>query len=143
VTQNSTEPEGLDRHPGYTRTLPREPETAAVARGLARTALAAWGQDGLIDDAVLILTELVSNAVKHGRMSSIRVIVSRPTENWVRVGVVERSRIIPVLRTDSNEDDTDGRGLVLVDALSDRWGTDVHSWGGKTIWGELKCEVSA
>ncbi|WP_454322852.1 ATP-binding protein [Streptomyces ambofaciens] len=104
-----------------------------------RTALAAWGLEDQIDDAMVIVTELVSNAVEHGRLASIRVIVSRPTEGWVRLGVVDRSKSIPMMRTDSNGDQVRGRGLVLVNALTERWGTDLYRWG-KQVWGELKYE---
>jgi two-component sensor histidine kinase len=104
-----------------------------------RTALAAWGLEDQIDDAMVIVTELVSNAVEHGRLASIRVIVSRPTEGWVRLGVVDRSKSIPMMPTDSNGDQVRGRGLVLVNALTERWGTDLYRWG-KQVWGELKCE---
>ncbi|MFE9950205.1 ATP-binding protein [Streptomyces sp. NPDC005531] len=143
MTQNCTEPgEGLARHPGFSETLPREPESAAVARELARTALAAWGQDELIDDALLVITELVSNAIEYGRMGAMRVIVAWPTESFIRLGVVDRSKAIPMMRLDSNGDDTHGRGLVLVDALSDRWGTDLYQWG-KQVWGEIRVEATS
>ncbi|MFE9940888.1 ATP-binding protein [Streptomyces hirsutus] len=128
-------------HPGYSETLPREPESAAVARRLVRTALATWGLEDRIDDAMVVITELVSNAVDHGRLASIRVIVSRPSENQVRLGVVDRSKVVPTMRTDSNGDQVRGRGLVLVDSLTERWGTDLYRWG-KQVWGELKCEPS-
>ncbi|MFJ2951517.1 ATP-binding protein [Streptomyces sp. NPDC087226] len=75
--------------PGYSETLPRKPESAAVARTLVRTALAAWGLEEHIDDAMVVITELVSNAVEHGRLASIRVVVTRPAEHWVRLGVVD------------------------------------------------------
>ncbi|GAA0504920.1 hypothetical protein GCM10010390_04660 [Streptomyces mordarskii] len=58
------------------------------------------------------------------RLGSIRLVVTRPSETFVRLGVVDRSRNIPYLRTDSGGDNTRGRGLLLVDALTDRWGTD-------------------
>ncbi|MFJ2174307.1 ATP-binding protein [Streptomyces sp. NPDC087851] len=124
-------------HPGYSETLPREPESAAVARKLVSTALAAWGLEDLIDDATLVITELVSNAADHSRLDSIRVIISRPTENRIRLGVVDRSRVIPLMRTDSNGDQIRGRGLVIVNSVTDRWGTDLYRWG-KQVWGELR-----
>ncbi|MFE0800545.1 ATP-binding protein [Streptomyces sp. NPDC058812] len=114
-------------------------ESAAVARRLVRTALAAWDLEDRIDDAVVIITELVSNAVDHGRLASIRVVLSRPTEGWVRLGVVDRSTAIPMLRTDSNGDQLRGRGLLLVDHLTERWGTDLYQWG-KQVWADLQCE---
>ncbi|MFF3357125.1 ATP-binding protein [Streptomyces sp. NPDC002917] len=130
----------LRRHPGYSETLPRTPESAAAARELARTALTAWGQDELIEDALLIITELVSNAVEHGRIGPIRIIVTQPTKRFIRLGVVDRSKAIPIMRLDSNQDDVHGRGLLLVDALSHRWGTDLYRWG-KQVWGELKSKA--
>ncbi|WP_275561952.1 ATP-binding protein [Streptomyces sp. 5-6(2022)] len=126
-------------HPGYSQTMRRAPESAGVARKLVRTALAAWGQEDRIEDAALVITELVSNAVDHARLESIRVVVTRPSEKLVRLGVVDRSRNVPYVRTDSNGDNTRGRGLLLVDALTDRWGTDRYRWG-KQVWGELKCD---
>ncbi|AEM87442.1 ATP-binding protein [Streptomyces violaceusniger] len=126
-------------HPGYSQTMGRVPASAEVARKLVRTALAAWSQEDLIEDAALVITELVSNAVDHARLESIRVVVTRPSEKFVRLGVVDRSRNVPYLRTDSNGDNTRGRGLLLVDALTDRWGTDRYRWG-KQVWGEMKCD---
>ncbi|MFD4261789.1 ATP-binding protein [Streptomyces sp. NPDC058534] len=126
-------------HPGYSETLPREPESAAAARRLVRTALAAWSLDEQIDDAMVVVTELVSNAVGHGRLSSIRVVVSRLADNCVRIGVVDRSKAIPMMRTDFHGEQVRGRGLLLVDALAERWGTDLYRWG-KQVWAELKSE---
>ncbi|NIY65003.1 ATP-binding protein [Streptomyces malaysiensis] len=117
----------------------RVPESAEAARKLVRAALAAWGQEGLIEDAALVITELVSNTVDHARLESIRVVVTRPSEKFVRLGVVDRSRNVPYLRTDSNGDNTRGRGLLLVDTLTDRWGTDRYRWG-KQVWGEMTCD---
>ncbi|WP_394426013.1 ATP-binding protein [Streptomyces sp. SGAir0957] len=126
-------------HPGYSTRLPREAESAAIARHLVRTALAAWDLEELIEDAVLVMSELVSNAVDHGCLPHIRVIVNRPTKSWVCLGVVDRSKVVPMMRTDSNSDGDPirGRGLVIVDALTDRWGTDLYGWG-KQVWGELR-----
>ncbi|WP_371538343.1 ATP-binding protein [Streptomyces sp. NBC_00466] len=125
-------------HPGYSQTLPREPESAATARRLVRTAMAAWGlEQDMIEPGTLIISELVSNAVVHSRLASIRVMVSQPTPSLVRLGVVDRSKVLPMLRTDSDGDQIHGRGLVLVDGFSHRWGTDLYRWG-KQVWAELE-----
>ncbi|MFI1409433.1 ATP-binding protein [Streptomyces sp. NPDC020707] len=126
-------------YPGYSQTLDGLPESAGIARSLIRTALAAWHQDELIEDALNVVTELVSNAVEHGHARRIRVGVARPTDAWIRIEVVDRSRVLPQMRTDSNGDQIRGRGLVLVEALSERWGTDLHRWG-KTVWADMKAE---
>ncbi|MFI9392042.1 ATP-binding protein [Streptomyces bauhiniae] len=127
-------------HPGYSQTLPRQPESAAEARRLVRTALAAWRMDGLIEDAVTVTSELVANSVEHARCASIRVIVGRPTANTVRLGVVDRSKVLPVLRTEFSGDPLRGRGLLIVDKLTARWGTELYPWG-KQVWGEFWAEA--
>ncbi|MFD9608565.1 ATP-binding protein [Streptomyces sp. NPDC059083] len=126
-------------HPAYSQSLPREARSAETARRLVRTALTAWGLESLIEDATLVITELVANAVDHGRLPSIRVIVSRPSSQQVRVGVVDRSRTVPLLRTDADGDRLRGRGLVLVDMLTEAWGTELYRWG-KQVWAELRDE---
>ncbi|MFJ4869604.1 ATP-binding protein [Streptomyces sp. NPDC088757] len=110
-----------------------------AARRLVRAALTVWGLESLIDDATLVVTELVSNAADHSRLPSIRVLVSRPSAKRIRVGVVDRSKAVPMLRTDSNGDQLRGRGLVLVDALTEQWGTELYRWG-KQVWAELEEE---
>ncbi|MFE5590904.1 ATP-binding protein [Streptomyces sp. NPDC056549] len=128
-------------HPAYSQTLPREPQSAGVARRLVRTALTVWGLDALTEDATLVITELVANAVDHSRLPSIRVIVSRPSMNRVRLGVVDRSKTLPLLRTASYRDQIRGRGLLIVDALAEQWGTELYRWG-KQVWVEL-CDEEA
>ncbi|MEV6393775.1 ATP-binding protein [Streptomyces sp. NPDC051907] len=122
-------------HPGYSETLPCEEASVSAARRLVRTALAAWQLDHLADDGALIVSELMTNSVEHTKSRSVRVTVSRPTPDWVRVAVVDKSRAQPAPRTASTTD-TDGRGLVVVEALSERWGTDLLGWG-KRVWAEL------
>ncbi|MER7403403.1 ATP-binding protein [Streptomyces sp. NPDC000070] len=107
--------------PGYSETLPREPESAGAARRLVCVALAAWGLDDLAGDGALIVSELVSNAVRHARCRSVRVTVTRPE-----------------LREPCTGDES-GRGLMLVGALAKDWGTDHLPWG-KRVWAELHGE---
>ncbi|MFE1349981.1 ATP-binding protein [Streptomyces sp. NPDC058757] len=123
--------------PAYSQTLPREPRSAVVARRLVRAALTLWGLESLIDDATLIVTELIGHAIEHGRLASIRVVVSRLSEKAVRVGVVDRSKAVPTLREGSDGHHPRGVGLALVDALADRWGTEPYRWG-KQVWAELR-----
>lgn len=127
-------------HPGYSETLPCLEESAEVARRLIRTALAAWHLEELTDTGILLVSELVGNAVKHTNSHLIRVIISRPSEQWVRIGVTDKSTVIPEMQK-SNGDSlpTSGRGLLLIDAMTDRWGTDLYRWG-KHVWAELKVE---
>ncbi|WP_189945765.1 ATP-binding protein [Streptomyces roseolus] len=123
--------------PAYSQTLPREPRSAVVARRLVRASLTLWGLESLIDDATLIVTELIGHAIDHGRLASIRVVVSRHSEKAVRVGVVDRSKADSKRRVDSDDDLLRGLGLLLVDALADRWGTEPYRWG-KQVWAVLR-----
>ncbi|MFI2669166.1 ATP-binding protein [Streptomyces albidoflavus] len=110
--------------PGYSETLPREPESAAPARRLVRMSCCVWGLEALAAPGAVIITELVANSVRHARRESIRVTVERPAECRVRLGVVDFSRARPVRGTAGPEDGA-GRGLVLVEALAAEWGTEL------------------
>lgn len=126
-------------HPGYSETLPASEESAEAARKLVRTALAAWHLDELTDSGVLLVTELVANAVKHTNTRNIRVVVSRPSARFVRIGVVDKARALPQMVKPGDDLLTSGRGLLLIDALAERWGTDIYRWG-KQVWAELLSE---
>ncbi|MFI8253266.1 ATP-binding protein [Streptomyces filamentosus] len=91
----------------------------------------------MIDDAMLIITELIGHAIDHGRFSSIRVIVSKNSEQVVRVGVVDRSKAVPTRAVKCDGDHPQELGIVLVGALADRWGTEPYRWG-KQVWAELR-----
>lgn len=123
-------------HPGYSETLPREPESAAFARRLVRVSLSVWGLDDLTEDSAAVVSELVANAVRHARRGSIRVTVERLGEDRVRLGVVDFSHERPVRGTAGTEDES-GRGLALVEGLAADWGTEPLPWG-KRVWAELK-----
>ncbi|GAA1281833.1 ATP-binding protein [Streptomyces javensis] len=114
-----------------------------MARGLVRTACAAWGLgDETAETAALAMSELVSNAVNHARGHSLRVIVERPANDRLYLAIVDMdpSRV-PMLRAPGG-DDTDGRGLILVDVLADRCGYDLlgpaRRPNRKRCWAEMK-----
>lgn len=87
----------------------------------------------LVDDAVLVATELATNAVLHaGGMAAVRVDT---VEGGVRIEVHDRSRVPPV-RARSSDDSMTGRGLHLVGALSTRWEAELTP-NGKVVWAEL------
>ncbi|WNI17245.1 ATP-binding protein [Actinacidiphila sp. ITFR-21] len=123
-------------HPAYTQPLPCAAPSAAEARRLVRTALGVWGLDALADEAELVVSELVGNAVRHTRCRLIQVSVARPARGTVRVAVADGSYVRPVPRAQPGDEDVCGRGLVLVAALADRWGTDPLPCG-KRVWAEL------
>jgi anti-sigma regulatory factor (Ser/Thr protein kinase) len=131
--------------PTYSQTFPCEPSTAEIGRRIVRDVLGVWHLDDLADRAALIITELIANASRHTSCSEIRLVFGRPSATWVRVGVVDEEPLrLPAL-SQADEDDESGRGLLLIDAVADRWGYDLHGSGrcpwAKEVWAELRTEV--
>lgn len=117
--------------------LPSRPESAATARRLTQIVLLRqWGLTAATtEDAVLLVSELVGNAVRHtgARVFGLRL---RRRPRWIRVEVRDPSRGLPCLMP-VQELDVSGRGLFLVDTLADRWGVDLLP-RGKTTWFEMR-----
>jgi anti-sigma regulatory factor (Ser/Thr protein kinase) len=115
-----------------TELFPAELTTPAAARRFVVGALRAGGVE--VDDAIpLVVSELVTNAVLHAG-SSARVEV-RVGNDCVRIEVHDSTSDLPTVR-DPGPYTVTGRGLVLVEALSDRWGADPTD-GGKVVWFEV------
>ncbi|MGD3105841.1 ATP-binding protein [Streptomyces sp. YGL11-2] len=117
--------------------LPSRPQSAGTARRLtAEVFLRQWSlSPQLAEHAVLLVSELVGNAVRHtgARTFGLRMLRRR---GWIRVEVRDPSRGLPCLMP-VQAMDTSGRGLFLVDKLSDRWGVDLLP-RGKTTWFEVR-----
>lgn len=127
---------GTGTLPAYTETLPRTPESARAARRLVHLAPNAWGLNGLQDAAEIVISELLTNAVLHARRDSVRVTVTRLSDERAQVAVVDLSRKQPEPRPAGSEEES-GRGLEIVDVLSGgRWGVEPVPWG-KRVWAEL------
>jgi anti-sigma regulatory factor (Ser/Thr protein kinase) len=115
-----------------TEWFPAELTTPAAARRFVVGALRAGGVP--VDDAIpLVVSELVTNAVLHAG-SSARVDV-RVANDGVRVEVHDSTTELPTVR-DPGPYTVTGRGLMLVEALSDRWGADPTA-DGKVAWFEV------
>jgi anti-sigma regulatory factor (Ser/Thr protein kinase) len=96
------------------------PAAAAEARGQVRAAIAAWDAPVDPDVAVLLTSELVTNAVRHAAGETVMLGIRRARDR-LRVDVYDTSRALP-MREDTPADAEAGRGLVLVDELSAEWG---------------------
>ncbi|MEW2522483.1 ATP-binding protein [Actinacidiphila alni] len=115
--------------------LTSRPESASTARRLSLSVVRVWGLPQISEVVELLVSELVGNAVRHtgARTVGLRMQWRR---GWVRVEVRDPSRALPCLMP-VRDLDTSGRGLFLVDKLSDRWGVDLQP-RGKTAWFELR-----
>ncbi|WP_405442072.1 ATP-binding protein [Streptomyces niveus] len=117
----------------------RHPISVGLARLELRKALTGWGLSALEDSATLVLSELVTNAVRHARVPSGREIETRfmpmglPEPDGLRIEVHDASALRPLVRT-GDPGACDGRGLVIVDALADAWGVSDRVGVGKLVW---------
>jgi anti-sigma regulatory factor (Ser/Thr protein kinase) len=101
--------------------------------------LGVWQLPQLADAATLVLTELVSNAIRHAQGEGMRVNVMRLAERRVRVSVLDRDCTRPQMR-EPNPGEERGRGLFIVDSESAEWGVDLLP-GGKRVWADLAAEA--
>lgn len=121
--------------PGYSEVMPCVPASVRRARGLVSIALQVWGLDSLTEDGLLVVSELVTNVIDHTKCRRLHVSVHRLDDDRARIVVADGSPHAPKA-TRANGDSLSGRGLVLIDALSHRWG---YQWtrSGKAVWAEL------
>ncbi|WP_234477353.1 ATP-binding protein [Streptomyces sp. MBT65] len=120
--------------------LPRNPRSAGHARTLLRLQLTDWRIAGEVaDTAELLLSELVTNSIRHARTPPGREIGVRfaTYDGRLRVQVADASDHRPQPREAALEDEG-GRGLTLVRSLAERWGCCPRLHGiGKATWAEL------
>ncbi|MFF1682981.1 SpoIIE family protein phosphatase [Streptomyces sp. NPDC058256] len=113
-------------------TLPREPRSVGRAREYARTQLVAWGLEPLVDTAELLVSELVTNALRYGEGEiRLRLLLDRTL-----VCEVWDAGLVQPRRRRARDTDEGGRGLQLVGLLSAGWGSR-RTPRGKTVWFEL------
>ena len=110
-----------------------EPRSASRARHFVAERLIAWGRDAYVDDASIVVAELATNAVLHARSEFI-VAVSAHGDT-VRVSVRDASPRLPATQEPASYS-ISGRGLVLVAAVAQRWGTELLP-DGKLVWADL------
>jgi hypothetical protein len=126
--------------------LARGPQSARNARRLTRNTLRDWGMSSLVEDAETIVGEFVANAVTHGAAlgrdrrpvgENLGLRLLRRTGEVI-FAVLDPSDAAPVLRVPTGVEEA-GRGLQMVDALSDVWGWSPVAGRGKAVWAILFC----
>ncbi|GHJ37749.1 ATP-binding protein [Streptomyces sp. TS71-3] len=117
--------------------LSSTPRGARLARLLADEQLRRWGLPS--EAACHVVAELAANAATHGRVAGrdfrVTLTVLRGT---LRIEVTDTRGERPPELTKAAPDAESGRGLLLVDALADRWGTTEGPFPRKTVWAELR-----
>lgn len=119
-------------------TLELEPARTEIrrVRRFVEDRCVAWGCEDRVDDALLVASELATNAALHAR-TPFAVTVRRRL-GAIRLDVLDGSESAPDIR-ERSDDGEGGRGLYLVSAMSAAWGVDRRSSGGKLVWADLLC----
>jgi anti-sigma regulatory factor (Ser/Thr protein kinase) len=118
--------------------FPATPSSVAAARRLVTDAVTAFGLGDLDDRAELLASELVTNAIRHAH-GPVKVRASHRRARTITVMVCDEASALPTLEHRERCDDR-GRGLQIVDAISDRWGVETRE-NGKCVWFELVSAV--
>lgn len=139
-----------DRHCGSVRPtpqtmsvrLPAIPESVKEARDFALGVLGAWGLSAIHDEVRLVVSELVTNALRHSAgyadvRASIRLSFLR-TGGRLTCAVTDPCDQIP-MRREPDSAAQSGRGLHLVEAFSDSWNWAPLSSHGKVVWACFRC----
>ena len=117
--------------------LTAHPTSVGAARRFVRDVLMSRQvADGVVETVELLTSEVVTNAIIHGR-SGPQLAVSIE-DDIVRVAVRDLSPDVPVRRL-GHVDDVSGRGVVIVEELASAWGVDRERNGGKRVWFEVAC----
>ncbi len=124
--------------PDFAMQLSSTPRGARLARLLAEVHLRRWGLPTVT--ACQLVAELASNAATHGRVPGRDFrLALRVIGDVLRIEVTDtRGERLPELRQSADPDSESGRGLLLVDALADRWGVTEDRFPRKIVWAELR-----
>ena len=116
--------------------LPQHETSPAAARQFLRRATCPEHAGHVVEDAVLLVSEVVTNSVVHGG-PPIVVAVDCGSSDGLQVRVRDGSRELPLPR-DARSTDESGRGLSLLEMLSDDWGVETEPGDGKQVWFVLR-----
>jgi anti-sigma regulatory factor (Ser/Thr protein kinase) len=133
--------------------LSRGPQSGRIARRLTRSTLRDWGLAFLAEDAETIVGEFVANAVTHAASAPPVPSQRRQAADGLGLRLLRRNGEVicavldpsdsaPVLRAPGSVEEA-GRGLQMVDALSDVWGWSPVAGRGKAVWAVLFCALPA
>ncbi|MFG2753846.1 ATP-binding protein [Streptomyces xanthophaeus] len=111
------------------------PSPVSKGREFTHRALRDWGWDGTeaAEDALLLVSELLTNAALHAGGCRELVLTAGDT---LRIEVYDGTTALPTRRATPQRGVPGGHGLYIVDRLSDRWGAQTHA-DGKAVWAEI------
>jgi anti-sigma regulatory factor (Ser/Thr protein kinase) len=121
------------------RTFPLDPTSASAARRFVGDVLVQWQLESIVHQVTLMTSELVTNSVLH-TSGELELALGADDER-LHVEVVDHSERLPELQA-PDIDAPGGRGLMIIEALSDRWGVDTRATG-KAVWFEVLVPADA
>jgi len=132
------------QQPAAMSAFPPRPESARRAREFTRITLQDWGMAGQIDVTELVVSELVTNSLRHGLLSAQWMRGEHPIgltllrlDPYLMCMVTDPGGQCPV-RIDSCASAESGRGLQVVESCSVRWGWEPITGEGKVVWALLR-----
>ncbi|MFI1422805.1 SpoIIE family protein phosphatase [Streptomyces sp. NPDC020731] len=118
------------------RVTPGDPEALAETRRMIRTAVGAWGAGERADEIELVADEMITNVLMHTEGAAVVTLRALTgSERRVRVEVEDSSSALP-RRREAGESGVSGRGMLLIETLTDVWGVEARG-GGKCVWSEF------
>lgn len=120
-------------------TLDRDRRSPSAARRFVSATLAVWGCSKLADEALLVTSELVTNAIVHA--GSAPELVLRFSGTALHIEVRDMSPETPT-PNDAEPGDLGGRGLAMIDRLAAAWGVTPTPSGGKAVWVDLNYDAA-
>lgn len=125
-----------DRPLVATRDLPPEVESPSIARNVTKDTLFRWRLSHFFDDAAVVVSELVTNAIRYGlgpgARDSLRLVLVRYECQLVCM-VTDPADTAPKMKEPDWVAET-GRGLHIIEAMSRAWGWTPLLGGGKAVW---------
>lgn len=122
--------------------LVADPESVKAARDFTAATLRGWRLAGLVDEGMVIASELVTNAIRHGRCLAATGDAGKVELCWQRfdsrvICVVTDGSAVPPVMADADMSAESGRGLHVVEALALVWGWTMVGTGEKAVWAAL------
>jgi anti-sigma regulatory factor (Ser/Thr protein kinase) len=118
--------------------LAGDPASVPLARSLLAQLLGQWEMEDFVDLAELLITELVANAIRH--VPGACAVELTRCDDALHIAVIDSGAGMPDLQNPGISA-FGGRGLHIVAALSDAWGTDRLEDGSKAVWAQLKAPL--
>ncbi|MGW0803649.1 ATP-binding protein [Nonomuraea sp. NPDC002799] len=122
--------------------LPFQADSVKTARDVTRSTLRRWGLNDLSDDAALVVSELVTNAVRYAMYAAgrreIELLLMRVAPH-VLLAVADPSDEVPRPK-EPDFISENGRGLYIVETYSQCWGWDPLARGGKAVWALFRAD---